>query len=126
MQAILTYVLGLASIYLFGLVINALAPNFGSKPGLENAMKLAVYAMTPMWIGGVFYIIPFLSFLSVLASLYGLYILYLGFSTPMMDTPQEKILPYLVVSIIVVAVLTVVVSLIVGAIFAVGTVYTGL
>ncbi|MCK7489027.1 MAG: hypothetical protein MZU79_01345 [Anaerotruncus sp.] len=30
-------------------------PNFGSKQNLENAMKLVVYAMTPMWVDGIFY-----------------------------------------------------------------------
>ena len=120
--AIFTYVTSLATAYIFGIVINALAPNFGSKPNLENAMKLAVFSMTPAWIGGVFYIIPSLGIIAALAGLYGLYILYLGFATPMMDTPKEKVVGYLVVSFVVVAVLMVVFSLILGAIFAVGRV----
>ena len=119
-RAIIYYVLILASAYVFGMVINALAASFGSKPSAENAMKLAVYSMTPAWIGGVFYIIPALSILAVLASLYGLYVLYLGFNTPMMDTPKEKVVGYLVVCIVVVAVLMFVVGLVLGAVFAVG------
>jgi len=119
-RAVVYYILLLVSVYVFGLVINALAPSFASKPGLENAMKLAVYSMTPSWIGGIFYIIPALGILAVLASLYGLYIMYLGFSTPMMETPKEKVLGYLVVSIVIVAILLFVVGLVLGAIFAVG------
>ena len=114
--------LQLVSAYIFGMVINALAPTFGSKPNLENAMKLAVYSMTPAWIGGVFYIIPALSFLAVVASLYGLYVMYLGFANPMMDTPQDKVMGYTVASIVAAIVLTAVVSLVVGAIFAIGAV----
>jgi Yip1 domain len=121
-QAILYYVFTLVSVYVFGIVINALAPSFGSKQSMENAMKLAVYSMTPMWIGGIFYIIPFLGFLAILASLYGLYILYLGFDNPLMDTPKEKVVGYLLVSIVVVVVLSLVVSLVLGAIFTVGTI----
>ena len=121
-QAILYYIFTLVSVYIFGIVINALAPSFGSKQNLPNAMKLAVYSMTPMWIGGVFYIIPFLGFLAILASLYGLYILYLGFDNPLMDTPKEKILGYLLVSIVVIVVLSLVVLLVLGAIFTVGTI----
>jgi len=121
-QAILYYVFTLVSVYVFGIVINALAPSFGSKQSMENAMKLAVYCMTPMWIGGVFYIIPFLGFLAILASLYGLYILYLGFDNPLMDTPKEKVLGYLIVCIVVVVVLSLVVALVLGAIFTVGTI----
>jgi hypothetical protein len=121
-QAILYYVFTLVSIYVFGIVINALAPSFGSKQNLLNAMKLAVYSMTPMLIGGIFYIIPFLGFLAILASLYGLYLLYLGFDNPLMDTPKEKVLGYLLVSIVVIVVLSLVVLLVLGAIFTVGTI----
>ncbi len=120
-QAILYYIFTLVSVYVFGIVINALAPSFGSKQSMENAMKLAVYSMTPMWIGGVFYIIPFLGFLAILASLYGLYILYLGFDNPLMDTPKDKVIGYLLVSIVVIVVLSLVVALVLGAIFTVGT-----
>jgi hypothetical protein len=121
-QAILYYVFTLVSVYVFGMVINALAPSFGSKQSLENAMKLAVYSMTPMWIGGIFYIIPFLGFLALLASLYGLYILYLGFDNPLMDTPKDKVVGYLLVSIVVIVVLSLVVALVLGAIFTVGSI----
>ena len=41
----------------------------------------------------------------MLAGFYGLYVLYLGFQTPMMDTPKDKVIGYLVVSIVVVIVL---------------------
>lgn len=119
-RAIVYYVLILASAYVFGMVINALAPSFGSKPSVENAMKLAVYSMTPAWIGGVFYIIPALGILAILASLYGLYVLYLGFASPMMDTPKDKVMGYIVVCVVVVAVLMFVVGLILSAVFAVG------
>jgi hypothetical protein len=120
MRAILSYVFSLATVYVFALIINALAPTFSSAPNQINAMKLAVFSMTPGWVAGVLYVVPFLEWLVILASLYGLYVLYLGFATPLMDTPKEKILGYLVVSIVVVAVLTMVVGLILGAIFAVG------
>lgn len=121
-QALLTYALTVVSVYVGGMVINALAPSFGSKSNLENAMKLIVFSMIPGWIAGVFQILPALWVLTTIASLYGLYILYLGFLTPMMETPQDKVIPYLVVSILVIAGLLIVVSVIVGAIFAVGSI----
>jgi len=120
-HALVTYALTVASVYVAGMVINALAPSFGSKSNLENAMKLVVFSMIPGWIAGVFNILPALGVLSFIAALYGLYILYLGFQTPMMETPQDKVVPYLVVSILVVAGLMIVVSVVVGAIFAVGS-----
>jgi len=125
-RAILAYVFGLVVVYVFGVVINALAPNFGSVQNPVNAMKLAVYSLTPSWIGGIFYIIPALSILALLAGLYGLYVLYLGFASPMMDTPKDKVMGYLLVSIVVIIVLTIVVGIILGAIFTVGAITTGL
>lgn len=118
---IVSYILSLVSVYLLGIIINALAPTFASKQDINNAMKLAVFSMTASWVGGVFYIIPVLGILSLLAGLYGLYILYLGFDNPLMDTPKEKVIGYFVVSLVVAIVLIVVISLILGAIFTVGT-----
>jgi hypothetical protein len=120
LRAILYYVLTLVSVYVFGIIINALAPTFSSKSDATAAMKLAVYSMTPAWVAGVLYIIPMLDILVILASLYGIYILYLGFVCPMMDTPKEKVLSYMIVSLVVAVVVWVVVAVILGTIFAVG------
>jgi hypothetical protein len=119
-RAVLAYVFSLLSVYVFGFVINALAPSFQSKQNPGNAMKLAVYCMTPMWVAGVLYLIPVLGVLALLAGLYGLYILYLGFDTPLMETPKEKVMAYFVVSVVVVIVLTAVLGLVLGAIVAIG------
>jgi hypothetical protein len=116
LYAILTFVLSLVSVYALGFIVNALAPSFGSKQNLENAMKLAVFSMTPSWVAGIFYILPVLGVIAAIASLYGLYILYLGFAAPLMDTPKDKVMGYMVVSIVVAVVLYFVVGLIVGAI----------
>jgi len=125
-RAIIFYILGLASVYAFGFIINMLAPSFGSKQNSENAMKLAVYSMTAIWIGGIFYIFLPLAILAMLAGLYGLYVLYLGFDGGLMDTPKDKVLGYCVVSIVVYIVLYAVVSVIIGSVFAVGAITTGL
>jgi hypothetical protein len=123
LRAIFSFVFALVTVYLFALIINALAPTFSSTPNMVNALKLSIYSMTPMWVAGILYLIPFLEFLVFIAGIYGLYILYLGFNTPLMDTPKEKVMGYLLVSIVVVVVLSVVLALILGAIFAVGGVY---
>jgi hypothetical protein len=111
-NAVLSYVFSLAIVYLFALIIDALAPNFSSVRNLTNAMKLAVYSMTPVWLAGIFYIIPGLGILVLLAGLYGLFLLYEGFETPLMDTPKDRVLGFLVISIIVIAALLIVVRLI--------------
>ncbi|MCJ7485092.1 MAG: YIP1 family protein [Candidatus Aminicenantes bacterium] len=118
-NAIVSYIFALATVYLFALIINELAPNFGSAKNMTSALKLSVYSMTPGWVAGILYIIPGLWILGILAGLYSLYVLYLGFDTPMMETPKDKVMSYMGVSIVVVIVLYVVFSLILGGIFAV-------
>ncbi len=107
-SAILSYVFSLAIVYLFGVIVDALAPNFSSARSLPNAMKLAVYSMTPVWVAGILYLIPGLGILVLLAGLYGLYVLYEGFQAPMMETPKDRVMGFLVISIIVVVALSVV------------------
>jgi hypothetical protein len=126
LRAIVFYVFQLAAAYGFGLIINALAPTFGSKQNPVNAMKLAVYSMSIVWIGGIFYIIPALAILALIASLYGLYVLYLGFTSSMMETPADKVMTYFAASLVAGIVLAFVVSLIVNAVFAVGRVSVGM
>ncbi len=63
-----------------------------------QAMKLVAYASTLGLLAGILYIIPPLAILVFLASLYGLYILYLGIPV-FMETPEDKRLIYLIVSI---------------------------
>jgi len=98
--AIVYYVLSLIALYAFALVINALATSFASKPDMVKAFKLVVYSMTPGWIAGILQVFPLLSILIFLAGLYGLYILYLGFA-PMMETPKDKVVVYLIVAIVI-------------------------
>lgn len=102
--AIVWYVLILAALYIEGLVINALAPSFGSKPNMTNACKLAVYSSTPMFIAGILNILPALGILVFLISLYSFYLLYVGMPV-MMETPKEKLAGYFIVSLIVMLVI---------------------
>ncbi len=118
-NAAVGYVLNLATIYLFALVLNALAPSFGSAKNLTSALKLAVYSMTPGWVAGVLYVFPGLWVLGVLASLYGLYILYVGLETPLMETPKDKVASYFAASVLVAIGLFVVVNWFLKVIFAV-------
>ena len=117
--ALVFYVFSLATVYIFGFIINVLAPNFSSVQNITNSMKLAVYSMTPLWLAGILYIIPALGILAIIGGLYGLYLLYLGFDTPMMDTPKDKAMSYMVVCFVVIVVLSVVLIWIPEVIFAV-------
>jgi len=84
-------------------------------------MKIAVFSMTPAWIAGVFHLIPFLGWLAFFGSLYGIYLFYLGFTSSLMETPPDKVIGYVVVSIVVAVILMAIVWSVLGAIFFVGT-----
>ena len=75
--AIFGYVLSCATVLLLGMIINLLAPLFGGRRDFDNAFKLAVYSFTPVWLAGIFLVLPGLRFL-VLTGFYGAYILWLG------------------------------------------------
>ena len=124
-SAITSYVTMVGGVYLSALVIDLLATSFGSEKNFDQAFALVVYSYTPMYLAGVFYILPFLSILATIAGLYGLYLLYLGLQ-PMMKTPADKIVVYLVVSIVCLVVvsfvLTAVLGVIMTALFVTGAV----
>jgi uncharacterized membrane protein len=117
-QAIISYVFGLVGVYIAAIVIQKLAPTFQSEPNLVQALKLVAYASTAGWVAGVLNLIPPLAVLVVLASLYGIYLFYLGVA-PLMKTPQEKIIPYMVVSAVVIIVVYVVVAVCTGAVMGI-------
>ncbi len=120
--AIFSYIATLLTAYVLGVVINALATSFASKKDQVNAMKLSVYSMTAAWVAGVVHLIPVLGVLAWIGLLYGLYILYLGFSSALMDTPKDRVLAYFLVSLAVAIAVTIVLNLILGAIFLMGAV----
>jgi len=120
LRAILFYGMTLVSVYILGIIINALADSFGSRKDPLSAMKLAVFSQTPGWIAGALYIIPTLGVMVPLLSLYGIYLMYLGLGAGVMETPKDKVVTYLVVIIVVTFVLTFAISLVLGAIFAMG------
>jgi len=98
-HAVVSYVLSLAGVYVFALVINALAPTFLGTKNEIQALKVAAYSSTASWLAGIFMLVPALSFLQILG-LYGLYLLYLGLPL-LMKAPEERALVYTVIVIVV-------------------------
>lgn len=90
----------LIGVFILAFVINLLAPNFASEKDMGRAMQLVAYSYTPMWIGGVLNILPFIGWLGGLIGLYGIYLMYLGFPHTM-KTPQDKVVVYMIVAVII-------------------------
>jgi hypothetical protein len=119
--AVLSWVFALVGVYVASVVVEKLAPQFRSRGDLVQAMKLVVFAYTPVWIAGVLNIFPPLSILVIIAAFYAIYLFYLGLP-PVMGTPQESVVPYMAVAAIVIIVVTVVLSVCAAAIAGLGAV----
>jgi len=71
------YAMTCATVLVLGLLINALAPLFGGRRDFDSALKLAVYSYTPVWLAGIFLLLPGLRFLG-LTAFYAAYVLWTG------------------------------------------------
>ena len=103
------------SVFIASFVIDALASSFASQKNMGRAVQLVAYSMTPVWVGGIFNLVPVVGWLGSLLGLYGLYLLYLGIS-PQMKTPEDKKVGYMIVSIIILIVVYFVIAAILTAI----------
>ncbi len=85
--AVITYLMAFVTVYVLALIVDALAPTFKATKNFDNALKLTVYSYTPVWLVGIFLLIPGLSFLRILG-IYGLYLMWLGLPM-LMRVPQK-------------------------------------
>ena len=118
-SACLAFVMALVGVWINAVVVEKLAPTFQSRGGTIQALKLVVYAMTPVWIAGILNLIPALGLLGIVAGLYAIYLFYLGVPV-LMETPADKVIPYMVVSALVIIVVSVVLGSIAAGIAGVG------
>ena len=116
-SAVVQYLLSIGGVHVAGLVVDKLAKNFKSESSAIQALKLVTYASTAVWVAGVLTIMPALTPIAFLAGLYSIYLFYLGM-TPMMKTPDDQVIPYMVVSALVVIVLMVVAASIAASLTA--------
>jgi hypothetical protein len=115
-QMVVGYVLSLASIYVFALIIDYLAPTFGGQKNFGQAFKVAAYTPTAVWVAGIFNIIPALGIISLLGGLYSLYLLFVGLPA-LMKPPEDKAMIYTLASIGCAIVVEVIIALIVSRLF---------
>lgn len=117
--AILSFVIGLGGVFVFGLIINALASSFGAAGNALQSMKVAVYGMTAAWVAGILGFIPLLgSLVSLVGFGYSCYLIYLGI-VQLMKPPADKAVAYAVVSIVIYVVIFAVLLWIVAIITAI-------
>lgn len=106
---LVSYVMGLVGVYVCAVIIEWLAPKFKSTGTRLDALKLVAYASTPVWVAGVFNLLPLLGVLGLLAALYAVYLFYLGLPV-MMKTPADQVIIYMIVAAIVIFVVSLVMA----------------
>ena len=116
---LLAYGLALGSVFVLGLVIEALATSFDGVKDRVGAMKVAVYSSTASWLAAALNLVPVLGIVGLLVSLYGLYLLYRGLPI-VMRAPHSKALGYTAVTVLVDIVLAVVAGLVLAPLLLMG------
>jgi len=102
-------------VYLLAWVIDQLAPSFESEKNFGRSLQLAVYASTPQWIAGI--LLLFSTTMSLLVMVIGLYAIYLfAVGLPILkNTPKDKVVGYVALTIIAMIVIGLLLGLILGA-----------
>lgn len=122
-SAVVAWVFGLVGCWLAAIVVERLAPSFSSRGSTAQALKLVVYASTPVWVAGVLDLVPPLAPLVVIAALYALYLFYIGLPI-VMHTPQDKVIPYMAIAAVAVIAVMIVVGFFASALTGVGRMAT--
>ena len=124
-QMIVGYLLGLASVYVTAMIINALAPTFAGQKDSIQALKVMAYAFTASWVASVAQIVPGIGWLIAIAGgIYSIYLLYLGLPH-LMKCPQDKAGGYTAVVVIVAIVFYFIVAAVVTSIVGGGMMRSG-
>jgi hypothetical protein len=113
--AIFGYVETFAVIVVLAFIIDLSAPLFGGQKDFDNALKLAVYSFTPVWLAGIFLVLPGLRFLA-LTGFYGAYVLATGLPR-LMKTAAPRSSLYVLAVVVCAFALTVIAVAVQHAIF---------
>lgn len=108
--AIQSFVGAIIGFYICSYVVDMLAPTFKSEKDINKSAQLVAYASTASWVAGIFNILPALSILAIVG-LYGIYLFYVGLPK-LKKTPQDQVVPYMLVSALVLIVVYMVVGFI--------------
>lgn len=92
-NAVVTWIVSIALVFLLGIIINALAPNFDADKSEISAQKVAAYSLTPAFLSGFFSLWPPLWWLSLFALAAMVYLMYRGLPV-LLKAPEDRALGY--------------------------------
>jgi hypothetical protein len=106
--------------FVLSIIINLLAPTFGGQKDDVQALKVAAYSLTAVWVAGIAQVVPILGmFVVFLGGLYGIFLMYLGLS-PLMKAPEDKTPVYTLVVVVCMIVLGFVIFMFWAAVLGMG------
>jgi hypothetical protein len=91
--ALVAYALSFVTVFVVAFAVDLLAPKVGGGRSYSSALRLTAYSFTPVWLAGIFLLVPGASFL-VLLGLYGFYLMWSG-APLLMQVPRERTLMYI-------------------------------
>lgn len=115
-SAVIAFIASVVAFYVSVIIVDMLAPSFGSEKNMGKSAQLVAYSGTPSYVGGLLSFIPVIGWLIALAAwAYGIYLMYLGIG-PLKKTPEDKKVVYMIVAFLIMIVLYFVVVAILGAV----------
>jgi hypothetical protein len=107
MMAIFLYVITIGVLFLIGVIIDVLAPQFGGTKDMVSSQKLAVFSLVPYAVAGALFILPIgfggfgfgggMFYLVLLVSLYSFYLMFLGAPKLKNISQQDKVIPFIII-----------------------------
>jgi len=114
--AVIAFIASIIAYYITVIIVDMLAPSFGSEKNMGKSAQLVAYSGTPSYIGGLLSFIPVIGWIvSIAAWVYGVYLMYLGIG-PLKKTPEDKKVVYMIVAFLIMIVLYFILVAILGAI----------
>ncbi|MBK8519528.1 MAG: Yip1 family protein [Ferruginibacter sp.] len=114
--AVIAFIASILAYYITVIIVDMLAPSFGSEKDMGKSAQLVAYSGTPSYIGGLLSFIPVIGWIVSLAAwVYGVYLMYLGIG-PLKKTPEDKKVVYMIVAFLIMIVLYFILVAVLGAI----------
>jgi Yip1 domain len=114
--SVIAFIASVIAYYITVVIVDMLAPSFGSEKNMGKSAQLVAYSGTPSYLGGLLSFIPVLGgIISLAAWAYGIYLMYLGIG-PLKKAPEDKKVVYMIVAFLIMIVLYFILVAILGAI----------
>ena len=114
--AVIAFISSVIAYYVTVIIVDMLAPSFGSEKNMGKSAQLVAYSGTPSYVGVLLSFIPVIGWIVSLAAwAYGVYIMYLGIGL-LKKTPEDRKVVYMIVAFLIMIVLYFILVAILGAI----------